>query len=172
MSTETLLFYLFGAVTAGGALALVLVKNLLHAALALLATLLGVAAIYVLLSADLLAVVQLMVYVGGVLVLIIFGIMLMGTSATGAPLVESHNRIWGSALFLVVLGGLLYVIVQAFVGLEDTRPVAWVEPASTVKPTGMALLTTYVLPFELVSILLLVALVGAAYLAAPLPKKE
>ena len=171
MSTLDILFYLFGAVTAAGAVALVLVRNILHAALALLATLLGVAAIYVLLMADLLAVIQLMVYVGGVLVLIIFGVML-STRGTGDALkVEQHNRFWGLGLFILIAAGLIFQVIMAQPQLNAITAADAIDLKTTVQPAGMTLLTTFVLPFELVSVLLLVALVGAAYIAGT-PAKE
>ena len=171
MSMLDILFYLFGAVTAGGAIALVLVRNILHAALALLATLLGVAAIYVLLMADLLAVVQLMVYVGGVLVLIIFGVMLSTRTTDGALNVEQHNRFWGLGLFIVIVAGLIFQVIMAQPHLNDITTADAINLKSTVQPAGITLLTTFVLPFELVSVLLLVALVGAAYIAGK-PAKD
>ena len=140
-----------------------LMRNILHAlVMGLLITLLAIAAIYVLLLADLLAVVQLMVYVGGVLVLIIFGVMLTQRVKEGALIVQNHNRWWGGALGIAVASVLLYLI-PLFNHPAAATPAE--AATSTIQPAGLALLTTFVLPFELVSVLLLVALIGATYVA-------
>lgn len=169
-------FYLFSVLTLSGALAVLLTRNVLYAAFFLLLTLLGVAGLFVLASADFLAVAQLMIYVGGVLVLVIFGVMLTH-KADAPPIMNSQqpNRIAslnrsgafvGWFFALLITGGLFLalfaLIVRAnFVLLN--QPVGW---QSTVTTIGKQLMTEYVIPFEIAGILLLAALVGATYLAA------
>jgi NADH-quinone oxidoreductase subunit J len=168
LALPTLLFYLFAALAVGAGLWLVFSKNLLHMAFALLLCLLAVAAIYVLLFADFVAVTQLMVYVGGVLVLIVFGLMLSSSDERDFLLQGNANTFWGAAVVIGVvagLGGLLLKTSSAFAG----GPQAWAlsQNAGTGKFTtlftiGQELVLRYVLPFEIASVLLLVALVGAA----------
>lgn len=156
----------FAALTLAGGLYLVLTPRVLHAALALLLTLLGVAALFVLLGADVPAVAQLMAYVGGVLVLMIFGIMLAQPGATG-PVTDTVNRYSGWALGVLTFAGLVWLSLSAdFERLPWRAGVLPAGPApDSVVELGTDLLTTAVLPVELVSIVLLVALVAAAGIA-------
>ena len=177
-----LAFYVFAALTLVGALSVLLTRNVLYAAFFLLLTLLGAAGLFVLASADFLAVAQIMIYVGGVLVLVIFGVMLThkperradATSQTPKR-VASLNRA-GSLLTrlvpLLVAGGLfvsLYTLLARANFSLLTRPVGW---ESTVRTVGKQLMTEYVIPFEIAGILLLAALVGATYLAASPAKPQ
>ena len=148
---------------------MVLTRNLLYAGFSLLITLLSVAGIYVLLFADFIAVTQLMVYVGGVLVLILFGIMLSSRVHDKSVLSENVNKVWGPLVAGLVFVGLGYTILKANV---DSLP--WLQTAeidvlgnqkSTVQSIGIKLMTDFVLPFELASLVLLIALIGAAYIA-------
>lgn len=168
MSTELIAFYTFAALAIGSGLFIVLTRNLMYAAFALFLALLGIAALFVLAGADFLAVTQLMVYVGGILVLLIFGIMLTRTADPGATsqtpnrvLVGLGRRFWGLAVSVVLFGILFLVIVQANFTLVGHT----LNNRSTIRTLGLELMTTHVLPFEIAGILLLVALVGAAYLA-------
>ena len=170
-------FYGFSALTLGGALAVLLTRNVLYAAFFLLLTLLGVAGLFVLASADFLAVAQIMIYVGGVLVLVIFGVMLTHKSESPTEVnsqtpnrVPSPNRA-GSRLIgivgLLVAGGLFVafytLLARANFSILE-QPVGW---QSTVGVVGRQLMTESIVPFELIGILLLTALVGATRLAAP-----
>jgi NADH-quinone oxidoreductase subunit J len=134
-------------------------RNIVHSAFALLGTFFGVAGLYVFLSADFLAVVQALVYVGGILVLILFAVMLTGKIGD----VKVSNRSAGvlpGLLLLVLLLGLLGALVLA-------TPWQVAGPAEAVPTTaamGNALLSEYVLPFEVISVLLIAALVGAVTL--------
>lgn len=170
-------FYGFAALTIGGALAVLLTKNVLYAAFFLLLTLLGVAALFVLASADFLAVAQIMIYVGGVLVLVIFGVMLThkpetptDTDSQRPNRILTLNRSW---IVAVLVAGSLFIalyslLVRANFALFN-RPVGW---QTTVDTIGKQLMTEYVIPFEIAGILLLAALVGATYLAAPQIKSQ
>ncbi len=156
------LFYLFASVAAFGAVAVAVARDIVRAAVFLLFALAGVAGIYFLLDAEFLAAVQLVVYVGGILVLIVFGVML--TSAS--PLVRyepSRGEVAvASVLSAVLLAALVLLAVRGHFPVSPTPP----EPSAGVEPLGQALLGDYLVPFELASVLLLVVLVGAAHLAA------
>jgi NADH-quinone oxidoreductase subunit J len=169
----TAVFWAFAALALGGALAVLLTRNVLYAAFFLLLTLLGVAGLFVLAGADFLAVAQIMIYVGGVLVLIIFGVMLitrpvpgvMSVQATPNRLLTGHRNPWlaagvAGALFIAFVG----VIIRANFALLNRPVKPW---PTTIDTIGKQLMTEYVVPFEVISILLLAALVGAAYLAMP-----
>ena len=175
-----LAFYAFAALTIIGAFAVLFTRNVLYAAFFLLLTLLGTAGLFVLASADFLAIAQLMIYIGGVLVLVIFGVML--THKPASPLdrgsqqpnrIASLNRTGGGAGWIVgalVAGSLfaaLFILLTRANFALLRQPVGW---KSTVNPIGMQLMTEYVVPFETAAILLLAALVGATYLASPLAK--
>ena len=153
--TITAVFYLLAAFTVAAGLGVVLSTNVLHSALALMGTLLGVAAMFVLLGADFVGVVQLLVYVGGILVLTLFAVML-----TSRVDVRVSNRSVGTLPALVVVLAVLTTMVRAILAT------VWVagEPAApkpTVYGIGNAFLGGYVLPFEIASLVLLVALIGA-----------
>ncbi len=169
MTAIQILFYVFGALSIAGALCILFTKNILYAAFSLFVTFLGVAALYVLAGADFLAIVQIIIYVGGVLVLLIFGIML--TSKTTDRYLSSpmHNQFIGLLAGAGLLAIFILIILQA-----DFSSMQWIKEAqaqqqtissSTVPNIGISLMTDFVLPFELAGILLMVALLGAAYIA-------
>ncbi len=167
-SLEALSFYGFSIVAVVSALFILFSKNLIYAAFALFLAFLGMAALYVLAGADFLAVTQIMVYVGGVLVLLIFGIMLTQKANKGAAssspnkvVVLMKREFWGFLIGISVFGFLSYIILSANFVMNGTIN----SSKSTVKTIGVELMTSHLLPFEIVAILLLVALVGAAYLA-------
>jgi NADH-quinone oxidoreductase subunit J len=157
---NAVLFYLFAAVTAGGAIGVVASRDIVRAAVFLLFCLLGVAGVFLLLSATFLAVVQLIVYAGGILVLIVFGVMLTGRS----PLHHFEPTRWEAAaatgLGAILLIGLGLAYSTATFGERRMTP-----PQDNVAAFGVALLGPYLVPFEIVSVLLLVVMIGAAYLA-------
>ena len=157
-----ILFYLFAAVAAAGAVGVAASRDIVRAAVWLLFALGGVAGLYFLLDAEFLAAVQLVVYVGGILVLIVFGVML--TSAS--PLVRYEPSrgevVTAVGLSAVLLAALTLLVLRARFPLAAAMP----EASAGVAPLGQALLGDYLVPFELASVLLLVVLVGAAHLAA------
>jgi NADH-quinone oxidoreductase subunit J len=156
VSVTTAVFYLLAAITAGSALGVSLAGNIVYSAFALMGTLLGVAGLFVLLGADFLGVVQLLVYVGGILVLTLFAVMLTHRIAD----VHVSNRSVGRPLGVVVVGVVFIFMVRA-----ATRATWVVQDSPASVPTtygiGSAFLTDYVLPFEIASIVLLAALIGA-----------
>lgn len=156
-------FYVFAALVIVAALAVVLARNIVHCAMYLAVTFIAVAGIYVMLESDFLAMVQILIYVGAVTVLILFAIML-SRKYTGADF-QARNRQSIPAMlviiiFLVVIGR---VIACTWGGFKAGQTSAW--GVSNVKAIGVSLLRDYVLPFEVASVLLLVALVGAIIIA-------
>ncbi|MER2997946.1 NADH-quinone oxidoreductase subunit J family protein [Pontibacter populi] len=164
-----MLFYIFAALAIVSGAYMVLTRNLLYAGFSLLITLLSIAGIYVLLFADFIAVTQLMVYVGGVLVLILFGIMLSSRVQDKSVLSENVNTVWGALVAGLIVVGLSYSILKANIGalpwLQTTEIDVLGDQKSTVQMIGIKLMTDFVLPFEIASLLLLIALMGAAYIA-------
>ncbi|MAV89581.1 MAG: NADH-quinone oxidoreductase subunit J [Candidatus Marinimicrobia bacterium] len=155
-----ILFWFISLFTIVSAFFVVLNNQLLYSAIALLFTLFGIAGLYVFLWADFIAGVQLLVYIGGINVLIIFGIML--TNKIASIRLSQTNIQQG-------LGGVfslwLFIIISIVISKTNWYQIDPVEPASTVKGVGTLLLTKYLLPFEAVSLLLLGALIGAAVLS-------
>ena len=156
MSGTSIAFYLLAAITVGSALGVALSNNIVYSAFALMGALLGVAGTFVLLGADFLGVVQLLVYVGGILVLALFAVMLTHRIAD----VQVSNRAVGRLPGAIPIGIVLYWM------LHTIGRTAWVQKeAGPIAPTtyeiGNQFLTTYLLPFEVASIVLLVALIGA-----------
>ena len=155
-----ILFWFISLFTIVCAFFVVLNNQLLYSAIALLFTLFGIAGLYIFLWADFIAGVQLLVYIGGINVLIIFGIML--TNKIASIRLSQTNIQQG-------LGGVfslwLFIIISIVISKTNWYQIDPVEPASTVKGVGTLLLTKYLLPFEAVSLLLLGALIGAAVLS-------
>ena len=152
--------YLLMAASLLAAVGVVTFRNIFHSALALAGTLLGVAGIYLALRADFLAVVQILLYVGAVMTLILFAIML--THRLGSQTVPQANKQSGPALAgLLILAGLLSSLF-----LKTNWPVSEAALAPvTVLALAKALLGEFVFPFEVVSIVLLAALIGAVVIA-------
>ncbi|MBI5490773.1 MAG: NADH-quinone oxidoreductase subunit J [Deltaproteobacteria bacterium] len=153
-------FYALAALAVAGAAWVAFARNIVHSAFALLATFFGVAGLYAFLSADLVAVIQLLVYVGGILILILFAVMLTSRISD----VKVSNRSVGLGLGLLVLLGTIGTMAAIALRVPwGKAPPATPEPMAS--GVGDALLGPYVLPFEVISILLLAALVGAVTLA-------
>ena len=156
MNAEASVFWLFASVTVASAAVVVLSRKLIYSAFALLFTFFGVAGLYVLLGADFLAAVQLLVYVGGILVLLLFGVMLTHKIYD----LELRNETSQLAPGLIVGAGLFVILTATALRTQwagTPRP-----PAPTTEAIGRLFMGHYLLPFETASILLLVALVGAA----------
>jgi NADH:ubiquinone oxidoreductase subunit 6 (subunit J) len=154
-TTADFFFYIFAAVTVLSAGVVVFSRNLLYSAFALLFTLSGVAALYALLGADFLAVTQVLVYVGGILVLILFGIMFTQKVYDVRAEAMSFKRARAAVIGVIVFVSLMGVV----------RSVPWPQAVRQPQPTSAAigdlLLSEYLLPFEAISVLLLVVLIGA-----------
>lgn len=165
MTPMQIIFLGVAALTFGAALLTVTVRNLVHAALALIAALFGVAVLFVLLEAGFLATVQVVLYIGAIAILIIFAIML--TRRVMQDVGPQTNRQWwlGALLAAGLFGALAWVLpqVNAFRLGEPLAPV----PSDSLKMLGAALvdMNLYALPFEVASVLLVVALIGAIVVA-------
>ena len=153
---------LLGLVALGAALLVVTSKVVVHAALWLVVSLGALAGVYLVLTAEFVAWVQVLIYVGAVVVLLLFGAMLTRAPATGAPDLDSGNRPLAAAVALATAGALVTLVVGAF--RHEYVDLAG-APGSGTETAGQAIFRSYVLPFEVVSVLLLAALVGAIVLS-------
>lgn len=156
----SLIFWFIVILTIGSAFVVVNSQNLLYSALSLLFTFIGVAGLYVFMMADFIAAVQVVVYVGGILVLLIFGIMLTHKITDIRISHSTIQRGIGGAVVILILIGLVRIIYTAPWYLKDVP-----DPDSTVEGIGKLLMIDYLLPFEVASVLLLAALLGAAMLS-------
>ena len=155
-----MVFWCIAALTVISAIFVVVNNQLLYAAVALLFTLFGVAGLYVFLWADFIAGVQLLVYIGGILVLIIFGIML--TNQISSVRLSQTNVQQGVGAVVVTW---LFIFLSMVITKTPWLIQPAIEPESTTAGVGVLLLTRYLLPFEVISVLLLGALIGAAVLS-------
>ncbi|MET9433001.1 NADH-quinone oxidoreductase subunit J [Streptomyces sp. NPDC006551] len=155
-------FLLVGLATLGAALVTVTTRQLVHAALWLVVTLGGIAVEYLLLTAEFIAWVQVLIYVGSVVVLLLFGLMLTKAPIGRSPDADSGNRPVALVVALAAAAALVWVVVDAF-------RTTWIEldgPAQgSTRVSGEILFRHWVLPFEALSVLLLAALVGAIVLS-------
>jgi NADH-quinone oxidoreductase subunit J len=179
---HTVMFLLFAAAACACAVAVVLADNIVRMSLYLVFCLAATAGLFFLAGAEFVGAMQLMIYVGGTLVLLVFGVMLTAQ----APFVSLKTASGDKVLAGLVGAALLAVLLQAAFRVEAwRRPAAAVEAAPAATPIGMALLgvrvdgtadepvrSGYLLPFEIVSVHLLVVLVGAAYLARAKRRKS
>jgi NADH-quinone oxidoreductase subunit J len=160
MTLFDIIFYIFAVITVISAGIVVFSRNIIYSAFSLLFTFTGVAGIYVLLSADFIAITQLLIYVGGILVLLIFGVML----TTNMIDVDLNTKPLKS-LPAVIIVAIVAALLVSTVILTKWKPNQPEVTDQTVNKIGELLLTQYLLPFEIASIVLLVAIVGAAFLA-------
>ncbi len=159
----TFFFYFLSAVAIIGALMTVTRRNPVHSALALIFTLLACAGLYLMLYAPFMAGVQIVCYAGGIMVLFLFVIMLVNIEQ--AQLEERFNRQWHIALLAsLTLGGLLLWVYKRGAGTFPAALVNFPENQNT-QQVGLVLYRNYMMPFEIASVLLLVAIVGAVVMA-------
>ncbi|MFI9268960.1 NADH-quinone oxidoreductase subunit J [Streptomyces werraensis] len=155
-------FLLVGLVTLGAAVVTVTTRQLVHAALWLVVALGGLAVEYLLLTAEFIAWVQVLIYVGSVVVLLLFGLMLTRAPIGRSPDADSGNRWVALTVAVAAAAALVWVVVDAF-------RTTWIDldgaPSGTTEVTGAGLFQHWVLPFEALSVLLLAALVGAIVLS-------
>jgi len=160
MDLSTAVFYLVAILTVGSAAVVAFSRNIIYSAFSLLGTFAGVAGLYIFLGADFVAGVQLLIYVGGILVLILFAVMLTHRITD----VEITNRAAGRIPALLIVGLLIYFLLQTI------RETSWVKAKEILyQPTtakiGDLFLEDYLLPFELASLILLAAMIGAVVIS-------
>ncbi|MDN5326524.1 MAG: hypothetical protein PWP41_1220 [Moorella sp. (in: firmicutes)] len=160
LDVSALLFWLLAAITIAAALAVVLLKNIVHSALYLVLTFAGVAGIYILLQAEFLAAVQLLIYAGAVAILIVFAVMLTRRGDIKASNLYNFNYLAAGVVSLALL-----VIIILGNGRMAWTAAPAPAPASNVAAIANAFLGRYAIPFEVAAVLLLVAMVGAILLA-------
>ena len=154
-------FGLFAAIIVISALLVVTLKNIFHCALALIVCLSGVAGIFVLLHAEFLAAVQVLIYVGAICILIIFSVMLTSNLASRKIVQTNQNALVAGFAGLIFGGGALLLIKMHDIWPQQGAAL----PDDNVMAIGKLLMTDYMLPFEVVSVLMLAAMIGAIVLA-------
>lgn len=167
VTVDQILFLLSALVTLGAAITVVTARNLVHAALALIATFFGVAILFVLLQAGFLATVQVVLYIGAIAILIIFAIMLTRRVMQDSGS-QTNQQWWLAALLSLALFVALWAVFQQVPGLQNvTSSPVIIDPESGLKALGAGFVdpNQYMLPFELASVLLLIALVGSIVIA-------
>lgn len=161
MELYTIFFYIFAIITLGSAVIVVFSRNIVYAAFALLFSLFGVAGLYVLLMADFLAITQLLVYVGGILVLVLFSVMLTSKVID----VQMKSATIQTVPAVAILGVLAGTIIGIFWSTDWFVLQGIPDVTKTAPQIGKLMMTSYLLPFEIASVILLVALIGAAMIA-------
>jgi NADH:ubiquinone oxidoreductase subunit 6 (subunit J) len=176
MSLITVMFYIMAAIALSSALYVAGSKNLVRSVFMFFVTLFALAGLYVLCLADFVAVTQVVVYVGGILVLILFAFMLSGRE-TLAGLQQRNNRLLSvNKLPAILLAALFFIVLANIFVKANVDELDWMKQATTqqnvitpqtvtINNLGVNLMTNYLLPFEAISILLLMALIGAAHLS-------
>lgn len=162
-------FWIVAALTVAGGMAAVLLRNLVHCALALTIAFAGLALLFLQLDAQFAGFVQILVYVGAVAILVVFAILL--TRGTETPRTEGvFSRTWGAGLVITaaVFAVLAWAVLQSRPGLPHETG----KPSATVQQVGTALMGRYVLPLEIVASLLTAALIGAVIVALHEKKEE
>ncbi len=176
MSIAQLLFYVMSFIVVASALFVASTKNLVRSIFMFFITLFALAGLYVLALADFVAITQIVIYVGGILVLILFAFMLSGKETLNVLQQQKSKFINLSKLPAILLGLLFFVVMVNVICKIDADNLVWVKQVinsnNQIRPNdeminniGVNLMTRYLLPFEAISILLLMALIGAAHLA-------
>ena len=158
MSVQEVAFVLLGAIGSVAAVRLVTSRNVIHAALYLVVTLAMVGGVYLLSAAEFIAWVQVLIYVGAIIVLVLFSLMLT-KAPIGRETLDNQQRGFAFLAGAAVLAGLVFLTQDAFGGKRIT-----LQPVTTAQ-VGVSIFRDFVLPFEVVSVLLLAALVGAVVIA-------
>ena len=160
MTAETVVFGILSTVIVGSALAVVLSKNLFHAVLWLALALTGTAGIFLLLDAEFLAGVQILLYAGGIVTVVVFAIVVT-ERLVGERIAQTSRRLAGGSLVCLALLGLLVSVIARQPAAAAQPP----APDNLTRTIGETVLTRFVLPFELLAVLMLAALLGAIYFA-------
>ena len=169
MNLDSISFYFFATLAVISAILVVTRRNAVHSAIFLVTALLATAGIFLQLHAEFLFIVQVILYVGGIMVLFIFVIMLVNLDVAARQM--QFNRMWLVALLLTVaLGAQVYMVIHyAHSGVTEALFRLPAAPAAALEPNalqvGVSLFTEYMLPFEIASVMLLVAMIGAVVMA-------
>jgi NADH:ubiquinone oxidoreductase subunit 6 (subunit J) len=175
MSLIQVLFYVLAFIALGSGIFVAATRNLVRSIFMFFITLLALAGLYVLALADFVAITQIIIYVGGILVLILFAFMLSGRE-TLAMLQQKRQFINANKIVAFILAAAFFVVLVEMICKTDADNLLWIKSSIKLKneitPTanvtdniGISLMTRYLLPFEVVSVLLMMALVGAAHLS-------
>ncbi len=162
MTTVEVLFVLMGVLAVGSALLVALSTNLVHCALWLVVTLGALAGCYLLLAAEFVAWVQVLIYMGAVVVLLLFALMLTRAPIGRVPDLDGPNRVVAAIAGLATTAML---VVSFVAGFRGTRITVGADDIGSTHAVGATIFGSWVLPFELVSVVLLAALVGAIVLS-------
>jgi NADH-quinone oxidoreductase subunit J len=160
MEVSTVVFYLVTVITVGSAAVVAFSRNIIYSAFSLLGTFMGIAGIYVFLGADFVAAVQVLIYVGGILVLILFAVMLTHRITD----VEITNRSAGRIPALIIIAVFFFLLAQTILETPWAK-VKEITYEPTTAKIGDLFLENYLLPFELASLVLLAAMIGAVVLS-------
>jgi NADH-quinone oxidoreductase subunit J len=165
MLIDSVFFYLFALLTLGGALLTITRRNAIHSAISLIVSLLGVAGLYLLMHAEFLFAVQIVLYVGGIMVLFLFVIMLVNLDQAAKE--RQFGRQWPVALAAVVAVGaeISYFLYRGQGSFKLPEAVSAAATTGNTEMVADVLFHEYLLPFEIASILLLVAVVGSVVIA-------
>jgi NADH-quinone oxidoreductase subunit J len=168
MSIDIIVFWVFGVAVLTGAGMVAFSGNLIYAAVGMLLSLFAIAGIFVISGADFAGLIQLIVYVGGILILLLFGIMLTRRFAGNVARSGSTLVLPGIALTALMASGMIFILLQGNYLPNAQNSLNYTDNGS-IETIGVLTLTHYLLPFEAVSFLLLTALAGAAWLAKRKP---
>ena len=182
MTLVRVLFYLMGFITLASAIFVAATKNLVRSVFMFFITLFGLAGLYVLALADFVAITQIVIYVGGILVLILFAFMLSGKETLNIISQQRSKFISINKILSLLLAGLFLIVLVNVILSVDAGNLAWIKKSiaykneiqpdgATTENIGVNLMTQYLLPFEAISVLLMIALVGAAHLARKEPEQ-
>ena len=166
---DAILFYVFAAIAIGCAVNLVLQSHPISSALSLVGVMGALAVLYLLLGGEFIAMAQLIVYAGAIMVLFIFTIMLLNAGAEPPGPKATYLKFLGAPLLIVLFGIIGYFVQTQFGATDLVQFGKWTVPGKpdfgSPQTVGMSLFTTYLLPFEVTSVLILIAILGAIVLA-------
>jgi NADH-quinone oxidoreductase subunit J len=164
MVVQNIAFWIIALAMAGAAIGVVRSQNVVHAALYLVVVLAGAAAQYILLAAEFVAWVQVLIYIGAVVILFLFGIMLTRAPMRGDTDLDNDQRWPAAVVSLFLLGVIVALVVDAF-GADEVKVNNSLLRVGKSATVGSAIFRNFVVPFEVVSMLLLASLVGAVVIA-------
>jgi NADH:ubiquinone oxidoreductase subunit 6 (subunit J) len=181
MNIVQIMFYILGFITLASALFVAGSKSLVRSIFMFFITLFSLAGLYVLSLADFVAITQIVIYVGGILVLILFAFMLSGRETLNALQQQKNQFISVNKIGALLLAALFFIVLLNMILKVNADSLPWITHApkinNVIRPTsnmtdniGVNLMTLYLLPFEAISILLMMALIGAAHLSRKEPQ--